>query len=139
MNDLYLNDNSLLDRVITPEHCRTGLLKDLKPSAFEWRKGEKGLSFSDREQISPSDAINRYNKNISWNYNKTGQWTAAISVEEAVYATGSSDRVYFDDPVTNPSHVLVAIPPNLKTKNQKREFRSILCYFAMSSGRELYT
>ena len=127
-NELF--DESLLDRVIKEKHCPTGFIDDLSPSAFEWRKGENGLSFTDRQQLSPSDAIKRFNSDASISGENNGKWTVALSAGEAMSVADSPEHVYFDDPINDPAHILLLLPSEMKTRTQKRNFRSTLCGFA---------
>ena len=138
MNRELPEQKSLLDRVVKVKDCTSGILEDLSPSAFEWKKGDVGLSFTDRNQMTPRAAIKRFNKTHGISEEYTGRWTVAISWEEAISIADYPSDVYFDDPVNDPEHVLLILPREMTTKTQKRVFRESLCTLAKGYGRELY-
>lgn len=121
----------LIDRIIKKRHCPTGRIGDLDPEAFARAEGDKHLSFSDRQQKTPEEALEDYNSTLGLPEERQGKWTVAIHVSQAE-SIDCVDDVIFDDP-EKPSHVAVILNPQ-RTKKEERKMREKMVALAQERG-----
>ena len=121
----------LIDRIIKKRHCPTGRIGDLNPEAFARAEGDKHLSFSDRQQKTPEEALKDYNSTLGWPEEKQGKWTVAIHVSQAESIV-CVDDVIFDNP-EKPAHVAVILNPQ-RTKKEERMMREKMVALAQERG-----
>lgn len=107
----------LIDRVVQKRYCRTGRIEFLDPKAFRPKAGENELSFSDRAQRTPEEALAAYNRNPDAPEAIQGRWTAAIRSSQAENVVCVVD-VILDDPENDPAHVAVVLDPKRTIENE---------------------
>ena len=122
----------LIDRVVQKRYCRTGRIESLDPKAFRPRAGENELSFSDRAQRTPEEALAAYNRNPDAPEAIQGKWTAAIRAAQAEKIICVAD-VILDDPENDPAHVAVVLDKN-RTTDDEDAMCTKMVYLAREHG-----